>query len=159
MNPIPFLDRACLVSPRFLLFIQALSLAAPGIRVLTRCPLRRQRPAKQFRKPLDDIGAIQFLASRPLRDDLKNAFFVDARRELRRDFAAFAHPDRAMDRRTSNDSVTLVLTLFTFCPPGPPLRDAVKRDFVFRNDDARHDFESCHDDSAFTSRYKNSRPS
>lgn len=37
----------------------------------------------------------------------------------------FCRSERPGELSTSNQSVTLVLTLFTFCPPGPLLREAV----------------------------------
>src|SRR5262245_19275378 len=38
----------------------------------------------------------------------------------------FCSSDRTEEPRTSKANVTLLLTLLTFWPPGPPLRDAVK---------------------------------
>src|SRR5262245_20051681 len=38
----------------------------------------------------------------------------------------FWSSERTEEPRTSKASVTLLLTLLTFWPPGPPLRDAVK---------------------------------
>lgn len=40
--------------------------------------------------------------------------------------SALSSGERLGELATSNHSVTLVLVLFTFCPPGPLLCDAVK---------------------------------
>src|SRR5262245_17718099 len=73
----------------------------------------------------------------------------------------FCSSDRAIAPRRSNDNVTLLLTLFTFWPPGPPLREVVYVSSFsgLMTPETISIMFFVHDDSALTSRYKNSLPS